>query len=150
APATGGLSGSALVLARLRGLARGHVRLKTLDIAPGKGIDRAPAEQGLDVALNAAAVQRQRGRLDPSLRVGEVKVAQFGHRDRLARSMTVGGRVGALSYLFEPVGGQLARLVRRQFSDAAERKPARPAFLIPVLHDKRRNAARLHSHAETL
>src|SRR5262249_5524997 len=66
------------------------------------------------------------------------------------RSMTVGGRVGALSYLFEPVGGQLARLVRRQFSDAAERKPARPAFLIPVLHDKRRNAARLHSHAETL
>src|SRR5690606_5853904 len=72
---------AAAARARLRGLAGRNVRLRTFDIAKLEGCDLAATEERLDVRLDAAAVHRQRGRLDrpptaaedpPGFRLGQI------------------------------------------------------------------------------
>src|SRR5262249_41542748 len=70
--AAGSTPASAFSPTRPGGLARRHVRLKTLDVAARKPCDRAPADQRFDVAFNATAIHRQRGRLNSSLGVRHV------------------------------------------------------------------------------
>lgn len=63
------------------------VRLRAFDVAKLEGCDLAATEERLDVRLDAAAVHRQRGRLDrsptaaedpPGFRLGQIPVADFG------------------------------------------------------------------------
>jgi hypothetical protein len=75
--ATGTLPATALFLTRLGGLARSYVGLKTFDVTPRERSDRAPADEWFDMAFDPTAIHRQRRRLDPSLGVRHVQVAQF-------------------------------------------------------------------------
>jgi hypothetical protein len=102
--------------------ALGNIVQEALDIVAGDGDNFKFAQQRLDVALDAALVDRQRACLlralaarqqPPGLGIGKICVAQLGDCGSLAPGALLGRRIGALYNLAEDAPGLLPRRLGR-------------------------------------
>src|SRR5262249_3096713 len=89
-------------------------------------------------------------RLDSSLGVRHVQIANLRNGHRRAGRMSIGRGIATFARLSELLGGNLARVVWGHLANAAERKPARTPFPAAILDDIRDGASRLHANAEAL
>ena len=132
----------------------GDIGLETRDIGLREPAQRFAAEQWLDMALDIGRVDVPAGGLLVRLSggpFGEVEGREIGDGQRvMTRSVPVRRGIAALRHLAQFVGGEPARLVRRQDAHPAEHQAPRAPFLGPVLHQIASDAARHHPHPEAL
>jgi len=139
----GGHSATAFA-SRFSSFSGSDVRLHAGDVGDLERANLPPTDQRLDMSFDPASVHRQGGGLDrtvaaskdaPGLGLGQIPVADFGHRDRFTRT-SLFRRVIAVSDGAEFDPRFVARLFDRHDAKPAEDDPPATAFGIAVLKDE--------------
>src|SRR5947207_12644329 len=96
------------------------------------------------MSLDPASIHGQGGGFDARSRFREIKIAEFGDRDRRLGRMALSRRISALDRRDELVARDIPRLLRRQSADFPDAQPPGSPLRGAVLYEKGCGAARHH------